>query len=106
MHLVTSAHELVDGGYALRNAGGAHVDNLRHAVWHEGEPDAGLSLRVIRQEVAVYELGCERAPGVRQPSKEPDEILNVTADGSVDREIAVLPDVVDPALGVDLVRSG
>ena len=105
MNLVAGAHEVVDGGDAIGDGGGPHIDDLGHLIRHQRKTDARPPLRIVVEEIAVDIFGRERALGVGQIAERRNKVANVIANGRIDAEVAILADVVDPGCVVDLVRS-
>jgi hypothetical protein len=105
VHLVTGGDEVVDRGDPVGDRRGADVEQLGVAPRHQREPDPGAALRVPVQQVAVDVLGGEAGLGGGQPPERLDQVADVVADPGVEAAVGVLADVVDPGLGVALVRG-
>src|SRR3712207_2809372 len=106
VHLVAGLDEVVDRRDPLGDAAGADVEHPGVVLGHDREADAGAAPRVELEQLPVDVLGGEGGLGRRQLGEGRDQVGDVVADQRVDRAVAVLAEVVDPALRVALVRLG
>jgi hypothetical protein len=104
--LVARLHERVDGGDAVLDGMGAHVDEPGHVARHEREAHARAAARVVAEQLGVDRLGGERRLGPVRAREELDVVADGVRHPRVDGAVGVLADVVDPVDRVALVGLG